>query len=361
MAVTAIRAGRPQRGNGGDQPVDGAKRRRRPVGPDGLVGWLFVSPAVLILIIFLVVPILMALYVSFTSWDGLSNPLAGHAHWVGLKNYESLLTTDALTRTNFITSVRNNMYFVLFTVPLQTILALALAVLVNNRMLKGNGFFRTAFYFPSVTSSVAITVVFIFLFQGTGAVNGILGGLGISGPNWLIDTRGVFWLVLRLFGINSPPGWVKHELLGLSWWDWLSGPSVGMCVVILLCVWTTSGTFMLMFLAALQNISEEIDEASEIDGASPWQRFRQITLPMLRPTVVMVLTLGLISTWQVFDQIFLTGPNNQTLVTPAYLSYTEGFSNSSFGVGAAIACLLFALIMVLTILQRRFLKEDIES
>lgn len=110
-------------------------------------------------------------------------------------------------------------------------------------------------------------------------------------------------------------------MFNLSLWEWLSGPSVAMTVIIILVVWTTSGTFMLLFIAALQNIGEEIDEASELDGASPWQRFRYVTLPMLRPTMLLVLTLGLIGTWQVFDQIYLTG-NNPATVTPAYLSYS---------------------------------------
>ena len=118
---------------------------------------------------------------------------------------------------------------------------------------------------------------------------------------------------------------------------------------------------MLMFLGALQGVSEEVDEATEIDGATAWQRFRLVTLPMLRPTLLLVLTLGLISTWQVFDQIFLFGPNNRTVLTPAYLSYQLSFNNSSFGLGAAIAFLLFTLIVLLSWLQRRLLPEDIES
>lgn len=326
----------------------------------GVAGWLFVSPALAILLIFMVVPIILALYVSFTQWDGLTNPLAGGAKWVGLSNYAELITKDTLTRLNFMTAVRNNFYFVLFVVPLQTALSLGLAVLVNSK-LKAKSFFRTAFYFPSITSSIAITLVFIFLFQGSGAVNRLLSFVGINGPNWLIDTNGVFHDVVGWFGMHSAPGWAKHEVLSLSIWDWLAGPSLGMCVVITLVVWTTSGTFMLMFLAALQNVSEEVEEATDIDGASPWQRFRLVTLPMVRPTLLLVLTLGLISTWQVFDQIFLLGPNNQTVTTPAYLSYQLSFNNSSFGVGAAIAFLLFALIVVLSYLQRRFLPEDIES
>ena len=315
-------------------------------------GLLFVSPGLAVLLIFLVVPIGLAFYVSLTRWDGLSSPFGNGAKFTGLQNYRSLLTEDSLTRQNLAVAVRNNFYFVLFVVPIQTMLALFLAVLLNNRFLKGKSYFRTAFYFPSVTSSIATTLVFLFLFQGGGAVNRLLDFVGIRGPNWLADSRGVFHQVLRIFGVDAAPGWAKHEFLNLSWWDWLSGPSIAMCVIIILVIWTTSGTFMLMFLAALQNISEEVEEASEIDGATQWQRFRLVTLPMLRPALLLVLTLGLIGTWQVFDQIYLTG-NNPATITPAYLSYNQSFQNSMFGVGAAISFLLFALIIVLSTIQRR--------
>lgn len=334
-------------------------RRRRGRGSalrrqERWAGWLFVLPGLAVLIIFLVVPIGLAFYVSLTRWDGLSSPFGGGARFIGFDNYKSLLTVDNLTRQNFATSIRNNFYFVLFVVPLQTALALFLAVLLNNKFLRGRSYFRTAFFFPSVTSSIATTLVFLFLFSGGGAVNQLLGYVGLHGPNWTADSRGVFHQALGAVGVDSPPGWAQHEFFNLSWWDWLSGPSVAMIVIITLVVWTTSGTFMLMFLAGLQNINEEVLEASEVDGAGPWQRFRLVTLPMLRPTLILVLTLGLISTWQVFDQIYLTG-NNPATITPAYLSYNQSFQNSAFGIGAAIAFLLFALIIVLAALQRRLI------
>ncbi len=122
----------------------------------------------------------------------------------------------------------------------------------------------------------------------------MLNLIGIKGPNWLADSGGLLHNVLALFGANSAPSWAQYVVFNLSLWEWLSGPSVAMTVIIILVVWTTSGTFMLLFIAALQNIGEEIDEASELDGASPWQRFRYVTLPMLRPTMLLVLTLGLI-------------------------------------------------------------------
>ncbi|HEY5304137.1 MAG TPA: sugar ABC transporter permease [Acidimicrobiales bacterium] len=336
-------------------------KRRRSAAKRGqnLYGWIFVSPALAILVIFLVIPIFLALYISFTNWSGITSPFSSAVHFVGLRNYKAILTKPGLSQLNFGTAVRNNFYYVIFVVPLQTALSLWLAILVNNKFLKGKSFFRTAFYFPSVTSSVAITTVFIFLFSGTGAVNRILSLFGITGPNWIYDQSGIFTTILSSLGVHNPPSWANFQILGLSLWNWLAGPSFGMCVIIILAIWTTSGTFMLFFLAALQNISEEAEEASEMDGATSWQKFRYVTLPMLRPMVVLVATLGFIGTWQVFDQSFLTGPNNPTMVTPAFLAYQVSFSDFAFGEGAAIAFMLFALIVVLTILQRKFVKEDL--
>ena len=178
------------------------------------------------------------------------------------------------------TSLRNNFYYVLLVVPAQTVLALGLALVLNQQLLKARGFFRTAFYFPSVTSSVAISLVFLFLFTGGGAVNSLLGVVGIDGPD----------LVRRLARPAAPGSATR---LGL--WDIAAPPAaltgtVGArpvaggtgcpgrawrCrVIIMLVVWTTTGTFMLMFLAALQDVPVEVEEAARIDGASRWQSFR---------------------------------------------------------------------------------------
>lgn len=328
-----------------------------------LAGWLFIAPVVAVLGLFLVVPILMALWVSFTDWNGQGSPFQSGVPFAGLDNYTGLFAHDGLVRQNFMTSIRNNAYYVIVVVPLQTVLALGLALVVNNRMLKGKGFFRTAFYFPSVTSSVAISVVFLFMFANTGAINEILGFFGVSGPQWFADPRGVLHLALDAVGIvdvNAPPAALSgHGLLGLSWWDWTSGPSVAMCAIIALVVWTTSGTFMLMFLAALQNIPTQLDEAGLIDGATRWQRLRFVTLPQLRPTMFLVLTLGLIGTWQVFDQIYVMSKGNpaKTTLTPAYLSYSTAFRDFDYGSGAAISFVLFLIIVSLTLLQRRALRE----
>ncbi len=323
-------------------------------------GWLFVAPAVLVLGLFMLLPVLMALWVSFSDWRGRGSPLSGDVGFVGLDNYRAILADGGLAEKDFGTSLRNTFYYVILVVPLQTVVALALAMLVHNRMLRGRGFFRTAFYFPSVTSSVAIVVLWLFLFSTTGAVNEVLGWLGLNGPNWFQDPRGVLHLLLDSLGVHgAPASLVGHGFLGLTWWDWLSGPSVALVALILLAAFTTSGTMMLLFIAALNGIGEEIDEAGLVDGANTWQRFRHLTLPLLRPTMFTVLTLGLIGSWQVFDQIYVgtQGGPAKTTITPAYLSFNAAFNNQQWGQGAAIAFVLFAIIVVLTLAQRALLRD----
>jgi multiple sugar transport system permease protein len=319
-----------------------------------------------LLILFLAIPVLMALWVSFTDWNGIGTPFRLNVPKVGFRNYSDLFTKDALTRRDFMTSIRNVFYYTLLVVPLQTALALSLALLVNGKMLKAKGFFRSAFYFPSVTSSVAITTVFLFVFNG-GALNSILAKVGIHGPQWLNDSNGVVWNLLgalHIVDVNNPPSaLVDHGFLSLTWWDWLSGPSVALCAIIALVVWTTAGTFMLIFLAALQDIPVEVEEAGVIDGAGPWQRLRYVVLPMLKPTMFLVITLGLIGSWQVFDQVYLAtqgGPDRTTL-SPAYLSYSAGFHDHSWGVGSAMAFVLFAIIIIFTLLQRLVMRDRTEA
>lgn len=328
-------------------------------GPEARYGWAFVAPAVVIIGVFLVLPIGLALWVSFSDWNGLGSPL-GNSDFVGGENYAAILTEDGLAQRDFGTSIRNNVYYVLLVVPLQTILALFLAVQVNNRLLKGKGFFRTAFYFPSVTSSIAITTIFIFLFTGSGAVNQVLAFFGVDGPNWFADPTGVIHNLLAAVGVTEPPPALEDGgFLGVSWWGWLSGPSVAMCVIIVLAVFTTSGTFMLLFLAGLQNIGQEIDEAAAMDGAGPIRTFFSVTLPLLKPTLFTVLTLGLIGTWQVFDQIYLTGGGapGKTMLTPAFLAYQTSFEGLNWGQGAAISFILFLIIVFFTLLQRWVLRD----
>jgi multiple sugar transport system permease protein len=325
-----------------------------------VAGWLFVAPALVGLGLFLVAPILLAFWVSFRDWSGLA-PLSTSTG-VGGGNYRDLLVDAGVVQSDFAKSLRNNLYYVLGVVPAQTALAFVLAVIVNNRMLRGKSFFRTAFYFPSVTSSIAVAFIFVFLFSPSGVVNVLLSALlpGTVGTVWLNEPGGILHLAFGWVGVDTAPAVLAdHRLLGLSLWEWLSGPSITLLAIMTLAVWTTTGTFMLMFLAGLQNIPEELDEASRIDGATPRQRFFRITVPMMRPTLFLVLTLGVIGTWQVFDQVYAMtsgGPQKATL-TPAYLIYREGFENSAMGRSAAIAFIVFALILVFTGVQRWLLRS----
>jgi len=323
-------------------------------------GWLFSLPVIVILGVFLFIPVLMAIWVSFSDWNGRGSPLSTSVHFTGLTNYAAVATDGGLAERNLGLALRNNAWYVVLVVPTQTALSLMLAVLVNRAILRGRSFFRTAFYFPSVTSSVAITVLWLFLFSTTGVINKVLSWFGINGPNWFHDARGIVHVALGAVGVNSPPAALaNHGLFGIDWWEWLSGPSFAMTAFILMAIFTTSGTFMLLFIAALQNISPEQAEAGALDGANGWQQFWRITLPQLRPTMFTVVTLGLIGTWQVFDQIYTgtKGGPGKTTITPAYLSYQTAFEGQEWGQGSAIAFVLFLIIIAFTLLQRWALRE----
>jgi multiple sugar transport system permease protein len=338
-----------------------AARAARAAGIHGrqaLAGWIFVAPVVLILGLFLLVPVVMAAWVSVSDWTGRGSPFGPNVGFVGAENYQAIIAGGGLAEKDFGTALRNNAYYVLLVVPLQTAMSLFLAVLVNRQVLRGRGLFRTAFYFPSVTSSVAITVLWLFLFNATGVVNKVLSFVGVQGPNWFQDPRGVLHLLLSAVGIAGPAA-TGGQFLGIGWWEWLSGPSVAMSAFILMAVFTTSGTFMLLFIAALQGLGSEVQEAALVDGATGWQRFWFVTLPMLKPTLFTVLTLGLIGCWQVFDQIYVgtQGGPSKTTLTPAYLSFNSAFNNQQWGQGAAISFILFGIIVVFALVQRWLLRD----
>jgi multiple sugar transport system permease protein len=319
-------------------------------------GWVFVSPVVLVLGVFLVVPMLMALWVSVSDWGGRGSPFSSDVSFIGLGNYASVLTDGGLAERDFATSLRNSLWYTLLVVPVQTVVSLMLAVLVNREDIRGRGLFRTAYYFPSVTSTVAITVLWLFLFNATGAVNRVLSWLGINGPNWFNDPTGI---LLGLQGSAPPRALTEHGFLSLSWSQWLAGPSPAMTALMIMAVFTTSGTFMLLFLSALQALDPAVTEAAMVDGANGWQRLRHVTIPQLRPTIFTVVTLGVIGCWQVFDQIYTGtdgGPGKSTL-TPAYLSYASAFQSQQWGRGAAIAFILFVIIIVMTLVQNAVLSE----
>jgi multiple sugar transport system permease protein len=317
-------------------------------------GWLFVSPALIGLCVFLVLPIVATFWISFRHWNGIVSPFDSQP--AGLDNYRQLLTEPGIRRSDFARALRNNLYYVVGVVPTQTFLAFVLAVIVNQKFLRGRGFFRTAYYFPSITSSIAVALMFTFMFQVNGMINALLPGR----LNWLDNANGLVHLALGAVGIRQAPGWMASaEFMDLSLWDWISGPSVTMSAIMTLSIWTTTGTMMLIFLAGLQSINPSVEEAAMVDGATAVQRFLRVTVPLMRPIIFFVLTLGVIGTWQVFDQIFAIsfgGPQKTTL-TPAFLIYLQLFQNSQGGVAAAIAVILLAIIVAFTLVQRQLTRE----
>lgn len=348
---------------------------------EALTGYMFVGPALFILLMFLIIPLLVTVYFSLTNWDGMTplsrgivsedNPQGAYS-LLGLENYNRVLFDPGTRQESFFTALKNTFYYALGVVPVQTVLALILAVIVNQRWLKGKGFFRTAFYFPSITSSVVISLIFMWMFTSGGLVNqGIRAIFPQYTPvTWLNDPTGVFHSILNALGVNPTREVIRTcdpatfqlwgcEIASIRLWDWLSGPSVTMATIMILNIWTTIGTMMVIYLAALQNIPSQVYEAAYVDGASTWQIFRKITVPLLRPTTFFVVTVGLIGALQVFDQVYVMtagGPNNTTL-TVAYLVYRGAFKDTRMGLAAATAIILFVIIFAFTLLQRRVVRE----
>lgn len=327
-----------------------------------LAGYSFVAPALIILLVFLFIPMLFTLWMSFRDWSGLTPPTNSAS--VGLEWYQKLLVLDNVRRTDFFLAFRNTAYYALGVVPVQTALALLLAVIANQQLLRFKSFFRTTFYFPSITSSVAIGLIFLWIYQSGGILNQVIKAINPAYRNisWMNDPSGLIHNTLGLFGLNirNAPAWLTQpQILGLTPWQWLSGPSVTMTALMMLVIWTTAGTMMLVFLAALQDIPRPLYEAASVDGATGWQQFWGITVPMLRPTIFFVVTLGIIGTFQVFDQMYVmtAGGPAGTTTSLAYLIYRSGFNDSQMGLASATSILLFIIIFSMTLLQRRIFGD----
>jgi len=322
-----------------------ARPKRRSRGPlaaeDALAGWIFIAPALVIFLTFIFGPVLFAFYVSFFERDTIGTL----NNFVGFDNYQHIVTENR----DFWKAFRNTVWFSAIVVPLQTAIGLILAVLAN-RKIRGKAFFRTAFYFPSISSSVVIAIIFVWLYNKNGLLVFLLTKLGFDEPRraWLADPRGLIEVTLGGLGWSNVP-------------DWLAGPSVALVSIMMLNVWTTIGTMMVIFLAGLQDVPNDVYEAASLDGASRWRQFRDITVPLIRPVTLFVVTIGLIGTFQVFDQIYIMseGGPNKTTTTLAYLVYTEGFRfGNGTGYASAIATILFGVIFVLFLIQRRLVGQS---
>lgn len=285
-------------------------RRRRPgTGRRGSWGMLFISPWLIGFLLFTAGPMLASLYLSFCKYDL-------HAlKWVGGKNYAVLLTRDPI----FWKSLTNTALYVLFSVPIGLTGSLLIALLLN-RKVKGIALFRTLFYLPSLVPAVASALVWQWVFHPeNGILNNALLLLGIRGPAWLID------------------------------------PHTALASLILMSLWGVGGSRMIIFLAGLQSIPEELYEAAALDGAARWTAFRHVTLPMLSPTLFFNLVLGIIGSFQVFTSAYVMtggGPNNATMMYVLYL-YVNAFHYFKMGKASAMAWMLFALLLAFTFVQFR--------
>ncbi|HET6594470.1 MAG TPA: sugar ABC transporter permease [Anaerolineales bacterium] len=312
-----------------------------------IMGYLFLSPYLLITLTFTVGVVLFALYISFNRYDIFTPP-----EWVGLANY-----ARAFTERDFLQGLYNVLWYALIVVPVQTAAAILLAVILN-APIRFKQFFRTIFYAPSVTSSVVITFIFIWFYLRTGYANffisSFLGLFGIEWQNinWLGDPRGLIQLIVQAFGGDIP---------STQWY--LRGPSIAWMAIMFQNIFTTAPTFMIMFLAALQDINPTLYEAASIDGANGWHRFWKITIPLLRPIILLVVVLGTIGTLQVFDQVYLAtqgGPLGTSL-TPVFIVYKQALGTEGpiqMGYASALAFILAVLIFFFTFLQRRFIEKE---
>jgi multiple sugar transport system permease protein len=280
---------------------------------DALVGYLLISPQLAGSVLFVLLPLALVGWYSLQEW----NVLAGTFDFVGGANYAKLLADpnmgEVLTSTTL---------FSIGLVVLNLALALLLAILLNQK-LAGTTFFRTLFFSPVLVSLVAWTIVWQFLLQGDGGINGLLGAVGVDGPNWL------------------------------------RGDATALLSVVVVQVIKNVGLNMVLFLAALQGVPRQLYEAAELDGANAWVRFLRITMPLISPTILLTSIITVVGSLQVFAQIAVLtqgGPGMSTTVLVYYL-YQQAFQFRHFGYGATLSVLLFLIVAALTLVQWRMRRK----
>lgn len=277
-------------------------------------GYLYILPNFIGFFIFMAVPIIIGFAISLTDYNGFNQ-----MNFIGINNYINMFHDEY-----FRVSLWNNVLYSLITVPGTIIVSLLLALAVNKGV-KGSDLFKTMFFLPNITSMVAVGIVWAMIFNPTtGPVNSIL----------------------RSIGITNPP-------------MWLGASSTALLTIMLVAIWKQAGYYMIIFIAGLQAIPRQLYEAASIDGASSINKFFKITLPMLSPTMFMVLILNIIGSFQVFDLISIMtngGPGSSTNVL-VYRIYQEGFQNLKFGYASAMAYFLFLIVLIITLIQFRGQKK----
>ena len=361
---------------------------------DALAAYLFLLPFLTLLTIFFLYATVRAVYFSFTDYDLFREP-----NWVGLRNYAALFQ-DAL----FLSALRNSILFAIIVTTVQTFLALVMAAVLNQKV-RGIGFFRAAFYMPSITSSVVITLIFLWMFQRRGLINYLneslqrwlpillafvllTVALQVLQVTWerrralpatwtdpallvvsLLLAGASTWLLATL-GVLAPRDVAPVDFIWLQTRDtipagapfWLAVP-IPLAAIMIQNVFTTIPTFMLMYLAALQDVPKSHYEAAAIDGANATQQFFRITIPSVAPVTFLVLTLSMIGTLQMFDQVAIFGDAAplRSVVTLAYFVYNRMFPGAQtpeVGFAAAGAMFLALLTLVVVLLQRRLVRSE---
>ncbi|MEH2455475.1 carbohydrate ABC transporter permease [Nostoc sp.] len=279
---------------------------------EDLAGYLFMMPTILVLGTFVVLPILYAVFLSLQKVQLLGGI---KYEFIGFQNFTRLAKDERVW-----IALRNTAQYVAIVVPTQTVLALILAVTLNSGI-RGKNWWRILYFLPTVTSSAVLTLIFMWIYNTDGLLNDFLAFVGLPTYNWLGD------------------------------------PAVALKGIMLMNIWSTAPFFMVIYLAALQDIPQTLYEAAKLDGANGWQQFIHITLPLLKPVTFFVMAVGVIGTFQLFDQSYIFsggtgGPNNATL-TVVLLIYQAVFRNLQMGYAAAIAFLLTAVIIAITLIQRR--------
>ncbi|MGN6713921.1 multiple sugar transport system permease protein [Anaerocolumna jejuensis DSM 15929] len=279
-----------------------------------VAGYLFLLPNLIGFLIFTAIPVVMGLVISLTDYSGF-----GKLNFIGIQNYIKMFHDS-----NFTIALKNNFFYTITTVPLTILFSLLLALMLN-RKLYGGGFFKTIYFFPNLTSMVAVGCVWLQLFQ---VKNGPVNQLLMS------------------FGVENPPKW---------FW----GTSTAMISIVIVVVWKQAGYYMIMFLGGLKSIPSHLYESAKIDGATAFKTFRYITWPMLSPTTFMVTILTFIASFQVFDIINVTtegGPGRETSVLVMRV-YQEAFRYGKMGYASSIGYFLFLIVFLLTIIQWRAQKK----
>lgn len=285
----------------------------------GLAGWAFAAPALLIIGVFFFVPVLGAFAVSLTDFDLYALADLRNLRFVGLGNYLELLHSRDFWR-----ALGNTCYFVIAGVPLSIAASLGTALLINSRLTRLPALFRTVFFAPVVATLVAVALVWRYLLHTRyGLINWALGGLGL------------------------------HPI------DWLGDPHWALPAIILFAVWKNFGYNMIIFVAALQSIPADLYEAAHLDGANGWQTFRRVTLPLLRPTMLLVAVLTVAGYFQLFAEpyVMTEGGPLQSTTSVLYLMYEQGFKWWNLGSASAIAFLLFLIVLAVTALELRFARQ----